>query len=223
MRALLVEDEPDLANALARTLEDDGWVVDLAHDGEAALDLARTGPYDIIVLDLMLPRVDGWQVLDTLRRGGSKVPILLLTARDAVDDRVRGLDAGADDYLPKPFAPDELLARLRALVRRAADQPGPDVMVGTVRLDTRARRVFGPAGELELTAREYAILELLARRQGRIVTRTEISEALYDDGTEVMSNAIDVHIGSLRRKLGADIIHTRRGVGYLLDAPGSAR
>jgi two-component system OmpR family response regulator len=217
MRLLLVEDEPDLARALARTFVDEGWVVDRVGDGEAALDLAHEGPYDIIVLDLMLPKLDGWQVLDALRQRGNRTPILLLTARDGVNDRVRGLDAGADDYLSKPFAPDELLARLRALVRRAADQPGPDVLIGPVRIDTRARRVHGPDGELDLTAREYAILELLARRRGRVVTRTEISDALYSDDTEVVSNAIDVHIGSLRRKVGAGVIQTRRGVGYLLD------
>jgi len=217
MRVLLVEDEPDLARALARTFVDEGWIVDVVGDGAAAVDLTRDGPHDVIVLDLMLPRLDGWQVLSTLRQRGDRTPILLLTARDGVDDRVRGLDAGADDYLPKPFAPDELLARLRALVRRAAAQPGPDVVIGPVRIDTRARRVHGPDGEVDLTAREYAILELLARRCGRVVTRTEISDALYDDDTDVLSNAIDVHIAALRRKVGAGVIHTRRGVGYLLD------
>jgi DNA-binding response OmpR family regulator len=218
MRILLVEDEPDLARALARTLSDEGWIVDTVGDGEAALALARNGPHDLVVLDLMLPRVDGWQVLDTLRREGYRTPILLLTARDAVPDRVRGLDAGADDYLTKPFAPDELLARIRALARRAADQPGPEVIIGALRIDTRGRRVHCATGELDLTPREYAILELLARRLGQVVTRTEISEALYDDETEVMSNAIDVHVGSLRRKIGAGLIHTRRGVGYLLES-----
>ena len=217
MRVLLVEDEPDLAQALSRTLVDDGWVVDRIGDGESALALARSGPHNVVVLDLMLPRMDGLQVLTTLRREGYRTPILLLTARAAIDDRVRGLDAGADDYLTKPFAPDELLARIRALVRRAADQPDPDVIVGPVRINTSARRVRGPAGELDLTAREYAILELLARRLGQVVTRTEISEALYDDDEEVMSNTIDVHIGSLRRKIGAGLIRTRRGLGYFLE------
>ncbi len=216
MRILLVEDEPDLARALARTMADEDWVVDVVGDGESAVTLARTGPHDVVVLDIMLPRLDGWQVLERLRRDAYRTPILLLTARDAVQDRVRGLDAGADDYLTKPFSPEELLARIRALARRAADQPGPEVQVGPLRIDTRARRVYGPGGELELTAREYAILELLTRRLGHVVTRTEISDALYDDETEVMSNTIDVHIGALRRKLGVGLIHTRRGVGYLL-------
>src|SRR5690606_6169255 len=177
MRILLVEDEPDLARALARTMSDEQWVVDVVGDGESAVTLARTGPHDVLVLDIMLPRLDGWQVLETLRRAGYRTPVLLLTARDAVRDRVRGLDAGADDYLTKPFSPEELLARIRALARRAAGPPGPEVQVGPIRIDTRARRVYGPGGELELTAREYAILELLTRRVGQVVTRTEISDA----------------------------------------------
>jgi two-component system OmpR family response regulator len=218
MRILLVEDESDLADALARTFADEGWVVDTVADGEGALMLARHGPHDLVVLDVMLPRVSGWDVLDILRREGYRTPILLLTARDAVEDRVRGLDTGADDYLSKPFAPDELLARIRALVRRAAAQPGLDIIVGDIRIDTRARRVHGALGELEVTAREYAILELLARRLGQVVTRTEISDALYSDDTELLSNTIDVHIGSLRRKLGPGLIHTRRGIGYFLEA-----
>jgi two-component system OmpR family response regulator len=218
MRILLVEDEADLAYALARTFADEGWIVDLASDGDDAVTLARSGPHDLVVLDVMLPRITGWDVLDALRREGYATPILLLTARDAVTDRVRGLDAGADDYLTKPFSPQELLARMRALVRRAAHQAGPEVTVGPLRIDTRARRVHGPDGELDITAREFAILALLARRVGQVVTRAEISDALYDDDTEVMSNTIDVHIGSLRRKVGRGLIHTRRGVGYLLDA-----
>jgi len=218
MRILLVEDEADLARALARTFADEGWIVDLAGDGDDAVTMARIGPHDLIVLDVMLPRLNGWDVLETLRREGYATPILLLTARDLVTDRVRGLDSGADDYLTKPFSPQELLARMRALVRRAAHQAGPEVMVGPLRIDTVARRVHGPDGELDITAREFAILSLLVRRRGQVVTRQEISDALYDDDTEVMSNTIDVHIGSLRRKLGPGLIHTRRGVGYLLDA-----
>jgi two-component system OmpR family response regulator len=217
MRILLVEDEADLARALARTFADEGWIVDVAGDGDDAVTMARTGPHDVVVLDVMLPRVTGWDVLETLRREGYATPILLLTARDLVPDRVRGLDAGADDYLTKPFSPEELLARMRALVRRAAHQPGPEVIVGALRIDTRARRVHGPEGELDITAREFAILDLLVRRRGQVVSRTEISDALYDDDTEVMSNTIDVHIGSLRRKVGPGLIHTRRGIGYLLD------
>lgn len=218
MRILLVEDESDLADVLARTFADEGWVVDTVADGDGALMLARHGPHDLVVLDVMLPRVSGWDVLDILRREGYRTPILLLTARDAIDDRVRGLDTGADDYLTKPFAPDELLARIRALARRAAAHPGLDIVVGDIRIDTRARRVHGSQGEFEITAREYAILEMLARRLGQVVTRTEISDALYSDDTELLSNSIDVHIGSLRRKLGPGLIHTRRGIGYFLEA-----
>lgn len=218
MRILLVEDESDLADALARTFADEGWIVDTVGDGDGALMLARHGPHDLLVLDVMLPRVSGWDVLDILRREGYRTPILLLTARDAVEDRVRGLDTGADDYLTKPFAPDELLARIRALARRAAAQSGNEIVVGHVRIDTRARRVHSSLGELDVTAREYAILELLARRLGQVVTRTEISDALYSDDAELVSNAIDVHVGSLRRKLGPGLIHTRRGIGYVLEA-----
>ena len=227
MRILLVEDEPDLARVVARAFTDEGWIVDIADTGLTGLASARDGVHDVLVLDIMLPGLDGWGVLEALRADGSRLPVLLLTARDEVRDRVRGLDAGADDYLTKPFAIDELTARVRALARRADDQATGEVRAGPWRIDTRARRVHGPEGELDLTAREYAILALLARRLGRIVTRLEISNAVYADDTEVFSNAIDVHIGSLRRKIGPGLIHTRRGIGYLLDPepdrdPGAA-
>lgn len=219
MRVLIVEDETDLARAAARALNDETWAVDISPDGEDGLHRAIEIEYDVIVLDLMLPRRTGWDVLAELRRAGRRTPVLILTARDAVEDRVRGLDRGADDYLVKPFAIEELVARLRALVRRAADQPAPEVTAGDVRIDTVAQRVRRAGIEVELTAREYGILELLARRRGRVVTRSMISEHLYNDDGELMSNAIDVHVASLRRKLGADTIRTRRGIGYLL-GPG---
>ncbi len=218
MRVLLVEDEPDLAAAVARELTEEHCAVDVAVDGVDALERARAVAYDVIILDLMIPRVDGWEVLRRLREERHREPILLLTARDAVADRVRGLDLGADDYLTKPFAAEELLARIRALVRRALDQPSPTIVCGELRIETAARRVFHRTREIELTAREYTILELLARHSGGVVTRTEISEHLYNDDSELISNAIDVHIGSLRRKLGPGLIHTRRGLGYLFDA-----
>ena len=223
MRVLIVEDEPDLARAVGRALADEAWAVDTSPDGEDALYRALGTEYDVIVLDLMLPALSGWDVLAELRRAGRRTPVLILTARDAVEDRVRALDQGADDYLAKPFAIAELTARLRALVRRAADQPAPEIRAGDVRIDTVTRRVLRAGAEVELTAREYGILELLARRRGGIVTRTAISEHLYNDDSELMSNAIDVHVASLRRKLGPDIIRTRRGIGYLLDpqAPGA--
>ena len=217
MRVLLVEDEPDLADALARTLTDSEFAVDVSRDGEDGLFRALEIPYDAVVLDIMLPGRNGWEVLEALRASGSTTPVLMLTARDAVDDRVKGLNLGADDYLTKPFAVEDLVARLRALGRRADGQPSPDVSVGDVRIDMTARRVYLQDREVELTAREYGILELLARRRGEVVTRTTISEHLYSDDSHLLSNAIDVHVASLRRKLGGELIKTRRGLGYLID------
>jgi len=223
MRVLIVEDEADLARAIGRALADETWAVDISPDGDEGLYRALEIDYDVIVLDLMLPDRSGWDVLGELRRAGRRTPVLILTARDQVEDRVRGLDLGADDYLTKPFALAELIARLRALARRAADQPAPEFAAGDVRIDTVARRVRRAGAEVDLTAREYGILELLVRRRGAVVTRADISEHLYNDDSELMSNAIDVHVASLRRKLGADVIRTRRGIGYLLDpgGPGS--
>jgi two-component system OmpR family response regulator len=220
MRVLIVEDEADLARAIGRALADETWAVDISPDGDDGLYRALEIDYDVIVLDLMLPGRSGWDVLGELRRAGRRTPVLILTARDQVEDRVRGLDLGADDYLTKPFALAELIARLRALARRAADQPAPEFAAGDVRIDTVARRVRRAGAEVDLTAREYGILELLVRRRGAVVTRADISEHLYNDDSELMSNAIDVHVASLRRKLGADVIRTRRGIGYLLEAGG---
>jgi two-component system OmpR family response regulator len=217
MRVLLVEDEPDLASAIARALTDEDFAVDVAANGDDGLFQAREVAYDALVLDVMLPGQSGWDVLRALRDGGRTTPVLMLTARDAVDDRVHGLNLGADDYLTKPFAVEELVARLRALARRSSGHPSPDLLVGDLRIDTAGRRVYRGDREIDLTAREYGILELLARRRGGIVTRTEISEHLYNDDNELLSNAIDVHIASLRRKLGGELIETRRGLGYLID------
>jgi len=220
MRVLIVEDEADLARAIGRALADETWAVDISPDGDDGLYRALEIDYDVIVLDLMLPDRSGWDVLGELRRAGRRTPVLILTARDQVEDRVRGLDFGADDYLTKPFALAELIARLRALARRAADQPAPEFAAGDVRIDTVARRVRRAGAEVDLTAREYGILELLVRRRGAVVTRADISEHLYNDDSELMSNAIDVHVASLRRKLGPEVIRTRRGIGYLLDPGG---
>jgi len=217
MRILIVEDEPDLADALTRTLTDSEFAVDVSRDGEDGLFRALEIPYDAVVLDIMLPGRTGWEVLEAMRAAGSTTPVLMLTARDEVTDRVKGLNLGADDYLTKPFAVEELVARLRALGRRADGQPSPDVAVGDVRIDMTARRVYLRDEEVELTAREYGILELLARRRGEVVTRTTISEHLYSDDSHLLSNAIDVHVASLRRKLGGELIKTRRGLGYLID------
>jgi two-component system OmpR family response regulator len=218
MRLLVVEDEPDLRRALARALGDEQFAVDTAGDGDEALFRADEIAYDAIVLDLMLPRRSGWDVLAALRAAGNRTPVLVLTARDALDDRVRGLNIGADDYLTKPFAVAELVARLRALIRRAAEQPSPVVTVGPIQVDLVARRVFREGVEIDLTGREYEILEELVRQRGRVISRRAISEHVYPDDRELSSNAIDVHIAALRRKLGADLIHTRRGLGYLIDA-----
>ena len=217
MRLLLVEDERELSAALTRALTEESFAVDAAYDGDEGERLALAVEYDAIVLDVMLPRRNGWDVLRDIRAAGRRTPVIVLTARDAVADRVHGLNLGADDYLTKPFAIPELVARLRALGRRAASHPAPDLIVGDIRIDMAARRVYRRSEEVELTAREYGILELLARRRGEIVTRTGISEHLYNDDAELMSNAIDVHVASLRRKLGGDLIRTRRGHGYLID------
>jgi two-component system OmpR family response regulator len=217
VRLLVVEDEPDLRSALARALADEHFAVDTANDGDEGLFLAIEVDYDAVVLDLMLPRRNGWDVLDALRAAGRRTPVLLLTARDAVDDRVRGLNAGADDYLTKPFALEELVARLRALIRRAAAQPAPSVRIADVDIDLASRRVFRGGTEVALTAREFGILELLVRERGAVVGRSTIAEHLYADDQEFLSNAIDVHVAALRRKLGAHLIRTRRGLGYLID------
>jgi DNA-binding response OmpR family regulator len=217
MRLLLVEDEVDLASALARTLAEAQFAVDVSSDGSDGLFRALEVEYDVIVLDLMLPGRDGLSVLKALRAAGRSTPVLILTARDAVDDRVKGLNLGADDYLTKPFSVEELLARIAALLRRAIAHPNPEMRTGDLRLDLLARRVHRGPLEIELTPREYGILELLVRRRGAIVSRTEISASLYNDESEFTSNAIDVHVASLRRKIGGELIQTRRGLGYLID------
>ena len=218
MRVLVVEDEPDLARALARSLEEAGFAVDVATDGEDGLFRIREIPYDAAVLDLMLPRLDGWSVLEAARGEGIRLPILILTARDQLADRVRGLNLGADDYLVKPFAASELVARLHALIRRSYGSPTATMRIGDLVIDVAARQVSRDGFPIELTAREFSILELLTRSRGAVVARATIYEHIYDDETDVLSNVIDVHVAALRRKLGADLIRTRRGEGYLIDA-----
>jgi two-component system OmpR family response regulator len=217
MRVLVIEDEPELLRALAQALREDGYAVDEAGDGEEGLFKATSWEYDAVVLDLMLPRLDGWQVLAGIRRG-RKTPVLILTARDAVPDRVRGLDEGADDYLVKPFALAELLARLRALIRRAAGQADPVIALGDVSVDTRSRKVTRAGEPVALTAREYTLVELLALHRGRLVTRAEIYEHLFDEEEDTLSNLVEVHVSNVRKKLGKDFITTRRGQGYVIDA-----
>lgn len=217
MRVLVVEDEAELLRAVVRALREAGYAVDEAGDGEEGLFKATSWDYDAVVLDLMLPRRDGWQLLAGLRRT-KKTPVLILTARDSVADRVRGLDQGADDYLVKPFALSELLARLRALIRRANGQADPEIAVGDVVIDTRSRSVRRGGDPVALTGREYALVELLALHRGELVTRTQIYEHLFDENEDSMSNLVEVHVSNVRKKLGRDFIATRRGLGYMVDA-----
>lgn len=216
MRVLVVEDEPDLLQALVQALREEGYAVDGAEDGEEGLFKATTWDYDAMILDLMLPKMDGWEVLHTLRRSKA-TPVLILTARDAVSDRVKGLDRGADDYLVKPFALTELLARLRALIRRTTGQADTLITLGDVVLDTTTHTVTRAGQLVHLTAREYALIEFLALRRGTLVTRTTLYEHLFDENDESFSNLMDVHVSNLRKKLGKDVIVTRRGQGYLIN------
>jgi len=221
MRVLLVEDEPRAAEVLARGLREQAYAVDLAADGDAAVFQAGTTDYDALILDVMLPLKDGLAVCRTIRQSGSAVPILMVTARDAVDARIAGLDAGADDYLVKPFDFGELLARLRAVIRRGRQPLLPErVTIGPLTLESRAHRATVGARELVLTAKEYALLEYLARRAGDVVSRADIAEHVWDERYDALSNVVDVYIQRLRRKLdeagAAALIRTRRGEGYQL-------
>jgi len=222
MRVLVVEDFGPLARSLTQGLREAGYVVDLASDGEEALSYTTSNGYDVVVLDLMLPKVDGLTVLRHVRDKGDPVATLILTARDQIADRVAGLDAGADDYLVKPFAFDELLARVRALVRRRYQVQTGLIRILDLEVNTVARSVIRAGRPVTVSAREYALLEYLAVRHGHVVTRAEIWEHVYDFASEPSSNVIDVYIGYLRRKIDrADapkLLHTRRGVGYLLGA-----
>jgi two-component system OmpR family response regulator len=216
MRILVVEDEPRLLRNLAKALREEGYAVDTAEAGDDGLYKAQSYDYDAIVLDLMLPALDGWEVLARLRQS-KRTPVLLLTARDATRDRVRGLDTGADDYLVKPFDLAELLARLRALIRRSAGQAQSSIEIRGVVIDTRARTVTRAGQAVPLTAREYGILEYLALHRGAVVTRTALYEHLFDERDDTLSNLMDVHVFSLRKKLGAELITTRRGQGYCIE------
>lgn len=215
MRLLLVEDEPDLVTGLLRALRKEGYSVDAATDGEEGLLKATTVGYDAVILDVMLPGLDGWEVLARLRRT-HHTPVIMLTARDASADRVRGLDGGADDYLVKPFDVPELLARLRALIRRAAGGSHSLLEAGPVSIDTRSRTVTLAGVEVALTAREYVVLEYLALHRGEVLSRTALYEHLFDENDDTLSNVIDVHVFNLRKKLGAEVIVTRRGQGYVM-------
>lgn len=220
MRVLIIEDYAPLRKALIRGLKESGFSVDATGDGEEGLWYAESNPYDVIILDLMLPGMSGWDILQSLRQQGNTVPVLVLTARDAVDDRVKGLDLGADDYLVKPFAFEELLARLRALVRRGYQKKDPIIRIADLEIDTIRKLVRRGGNLISLTPREYALLEYLAFREGEVVSRSDIWEHVYDFHSEASSNVVDVYIGYLRRKIDKGfkqkLIHTRRGMGYWL-------
>lgn len=218
MRVLIVEDEPKLAGVLEQGLREQGHAVDLAGDGEVGLGLAELEPYDILVLDIMLPKLDGLTICRRLRSQGNAVPILFLTSRDAIQDRILGLDCGADDYLVKPFALSELYARIRALLRRKAGSRNPLLQVGALELDPGLRQVRHRGETVELTHKEYMLLETLLRSAGRVLTREEIASHIWDYDFSLQSNVVDVYVRSLRRKLSEGVIRTVRGFGYQLQA-----
>jgi two-component system OmpR family response regulator len=216
MRILLVEDDPDLSRQLKQALADAGYALDYAADGEEAQFLGETEPYDAVILDLGLPKIDGVSVLERWRRAGMSAPVLILTARGAWSEKVTGFDAGADDYLTKPFHTEELLARLRALVRRATGHASPTLSVGGLRLDPRAARASVNGEPLRLTSLEYRLLHYMMMHNGRVISRTELVEHLYDQDFDRDSNTIEVFVGRLRKKIGSDRIETVRGLGYRL-------
>ena len=216
MRLLLVEDDPMIGDSVRKGLRQEGYTVDWARDGAAAELALANGVYDLLLLDLGLPRQDGLEVLKKLRRAGDAIPTLIVTARDAIADRVRGLDAGADDYLVKPFDLDEIAARVRALLRRGAGRPRPAIEIGPLRIDPASHEVRLDGAPVTLSAREFALLQALAERPGEVLSRDRIEDRLYGWGEEIDSNAVEVHIHNLRRKLGAEAIRNVRGVGYTI-------
>jgi len=217
VRVLVVEDEPDLRSALVQALTENGYAVDSASEGVDGLYKATTWSYDAIVLDIMLPKMNGWDVLRSIREKNA-APVLILTARDAISDRVRGLDGGADDYLVKPFSIQELLARLRVLVRRSVGIAESVIQIDDVEINI-ANRTVTKAGEMVvLTAREFALVEMLGLHRGRLITRSQIYDHIFGEDDDSLSNLIDVHISHIRKKLGADFIVTRRGQGYIINA-----
>jgi two-component system OmpR family response regulator len=222
MRLLVVEDDPDLRRQLVQALSDAGYAVDQTGDGEEALFLGETEPYDAVVLDLGLPVMDGLTVLEKWREQARQMPVLILTARDRWRDKVQGIDAGADDYLAKPFHTEELLARVRALLRRSAGQASAELTCGPLTLDTRTARVTLDGSPVKVTSLEYRLLSYLMHHKGRVVSRSELTEHLYDQDFDRDSNTIEVFIGRLRKKLSPDLIKTVRGLGYQLDPDADA-
>jgi len=222
MRLLVVEDDPDLRRQLTTALADAGYAVDAAKDGEEGHFLGDTEPYDAVVLDLGLPIIDGVSVLEKWRRAGRKMPVLILTARDRWSDKVAGFDAGADDYVAKPFHMEEVLARIRALLRRAAGHATSELSVGPVVLDTKSSRVSVDGMPVKLTSLEFRLLSYLMHHKGKVVSRTELVEHLYDQDFDRDSNTVEVFVGRLRKKLGVDVLHTIRGMGYSVTEPDNA-
>ncbi len=220
MRLLVVEDERELARQIGAALREAGYTVDFAYDGEEAFYLGDVEPYDAVILDLGLPEIDGLTVLRRWRAAGRAMPVLILTARDRWSEKVEGFDAGADDYVAKPFSMEELLARVRALIRRAAGHASAALTCGRVRIDTRGRRVSVDGAPVQVTAHEFKLLSYLMHHQGKVVSRTELIEHIYGQDFDRDSNTIEVFVGRLRKKLGADAIKTMRGHGYVVAPPG---
>ena len=216
MRILVIEDEPDLLASLAQALREEGYAVDTANNGDDGLFSAEGADYDAIVLDVMLPGLDGWEILRRLRKT-KRTPVLMLTARDQSRDRVKGLDTGADDYVVKPFDLEEVFARLRAIIRRSANRTTNVIEIGEVKIDTAARSLTLKEKPVELTAREYALVEYLGLHRGEVVTRTQLYEHLFDENDTSLSNLLDVHVSNIRKKLGGEFISTRRGHGYCIE------
>lgn len=216
MRLLLIEDETGMRNALCKAFRDEGFAIDAAEDGRAGLEKALATDYDAVILDVMLPQLSGWEVLKELRRA-KRTPVLMLTARDQTQDRVRGLNSGADDYLIKPFDLAELIARVRALIRRCVNQTLSELSIGDVKINIPGRRVTRAGQRVPLTAKQYALLEYLALHRGEVITRTQLYEHLFDEDEVSLSNLLDVYVSNLRKKLGADFIATRRGHGYCIE------
>src|SRR5205823_851836 len=222
MRLLVVEDDPDLNRQIVGALTDAGYVVDKAMDGEEGHFLGDTEPYDAVVLDLGLPILDGVSVLEKWRRAGKKMPVLILTARDRWSDKVAGFDAGADDYVAKPFHMEEVLARIRALLRRSAGHATSEISCGPLMLDTKSARVTINGNAVKLTSLEFRLLAYLMHHKGKVVSRTELVEHLYDQDFDRDSNTIEVFVGRLRKKLGVDVLRTIRGMGYCVSEPDDA-
>ena len=219
MRALVVEDDKDLNRQLVGALADAGFAVDAAADGEEGYFLGDTEPYDVVILDIGLPKMDGISILEQWRRSDRKMPVILLTARDRWSDKVTGMDAGADDYLAKPFQTEELIARLRALIRRSSGNASSELNAGDIRLDTRSGKVTKAGEPVKLTAQEYKLLSYLMHHKGKVVSRTELIEHIYDQDFDRDSNTIEVFVTRIRKKLGPDVITTIRGLGYSLEEP----